>query len=250
MPGTANWEKAAARYAAGWLKRKDVSGVLVCGSYVSGSPSKRSDIDVCVVLKEGAGWRARGLRRAGGFQFEYFANPPRRVRKYFREEFAAGENCTARMYASGRVFGDKDGALEELRAAAGAWLKKKFPRPSREFIEMAKYQLWDQAGTLEDAWESGSADLPHLYHGALALMFRLYSRFLGYGGVPRDKVLRVLRGGNGPDVFPDAGFASLYLKAAAGGNKAGMSAYRRLTRRLLAKMGGFAAAKWELKSRA
>src|SRR5512138_946792 len=109
MSKNTDWKTSARDYADVWLRRADVSGVLVCGSYVTGSPSKRSDIDVCVVLRKNAGWRARGNERSGGYLFEYFANPAVRVRRYFSEEYAGGEKCTAHMYATGLVMGDKDG---------------------------------------------------------------------------------------------------------------------------------------------
>lgn len=249
MKKNADWKTAARDYADKWLRRGDVSGVLVCGSYVSGKPSKRSDIDVCVVLRKAAGWRARGDERCDGYLFEYFANPAERVRRYFKEEFSGGEKCTAHMYASGLLMGDKDGELAALRREAARWLKKKFKKPSRNFVELAKYQLWDMADNLEGLCEEGSRDLPYHFHGSLASMFRLYSRFLGYGGMPQDKVLKILRGSNGTEPFPDRAFAGLYLKAAAAKDaKAMMSAYRRLTRRVLARMGGFNIDGWRLKS--
>lgn len=251
MKSKKDWRLAARDYADKWLKRGDVSGVLVCGSYVSGKPSKRSDIDVCVLLRKAAGWRARGNERRGGYLFEYFVNPAARVRRYFKEEHANGEKCTAHMYATGLVMGDKDGEVAKLRREASRWLKKRFKKPSKTFIELAKYQLWDMLDSLEDAYEAGAADLPYLCYGSLAAMFRLYSRFLGYGGMPQDKVLKILRGSNGAAPFPDRTFAKLYLKAAtARDGKIILSVYRLLTRRVIAKMGGFKIDGWCMKSAA
>lgn len=250
MAKNTDWKAAAREYADVWLRSRDVSGVLVCGSYVTGKPSKRSDVDVCVVLRKNAGWRARGNERRGGYLFEYFANPAARVRRYFNEEHAGGEKCTAHMYATGLVMGDKDGEVAKLRREAARWLKKRLKKPSKTFTELAKYQLWDMADSLEDAYEAGASDLPYLCHGSLASMFRLYSRFLGYGGMPQDKVLKILRGG-GAAPFPDRAFAGLFLKAAgAGSDRARISAYRLLTRRVLSKMGGFNIDGWRIKSAA
>ena len=249
MKNKISWDTAAKKYADKWLERKDVSGVLVCGSYVTGSPSKRSDIDVCVLLKNSAAWRARGNEISDGFLFEYFANPRKQVLNYFKEEHAEGSKCTAHMYGAGLILGDKDGSLAKLQKEARRWAAKKFPVPSTRFRELAKYQLWDMSDGLEDACETRPEDLPHLCHAALHSVFKLYARFAGYGSMPQDKVLKSLRGAKNMPAFPDRRFAALYLEAAsARNNKIMMKAYRLLSKHVLSKMGGFKINGWRLKS--
>lgn len=55
-----DWEKALHKFLVPWRKRKDALGCLVCGSFVTGNPSKHSDIDVHIVLSDSVTWRERG----------------------------------------------------------------------------------------------------------------------------------------------------------------------------------------------
>lgn len=77
------WEEALDKFLSEWRRRDYVVGALVCGSYVTGSPTARSDIDVHIILAEESDWRERGNRYVDGCLIEYFANPPRQIRTYF-----------------------------------------------------------------------------------------------------------------------------------------------------------------------
>ncbi|WP_231630083.1 nucleotidyltransferase domain-containing protein [Lysinibacillus sp. ZYM-1] len=74
-----NWKIALETLLKDWQGRDDVVGTLVCGSYVTGKPSKRSDIDVHIVLENDVTWRERGNQIIDGFLIEYFANPPGQI---------------------------------------------------------------------------------------------------------------------------------------------------------------------------
>jgi len=80
------WEIALQKFTDEWSSKKEVIGILVAGSFVTGNPSKHSDLDMNIVLKKGTKWRERGNKVIDGFLFEYFANPPEQVIEYFEKD--------------------------------------------------------------------------------------------------------------------------------------------------------------------
>ena len=81
------WEIALQKFLKKWDNRKNVIGALVCGSYVTGNPSKHSDIDVHIILDSKTSWRERGNEIIDGFLIEYFANPIKNHYKYAEEGY-------------------------------------------------------------------------------------------------------------------------------------------------------------------
>ena len=66
-----NWEKAVDKFIKKWKSKKEVIGALVCGSYVTGNPTKHSDIDIHIILDNKCNWRMRGDEYVDGFLMEY-----------------------------------------------------------------------------------------------------------------------------------------------------------------------------------
>ena len=53
------WQRALQEFIAPYRAQREVIGALVCGSYVTGAPSPRSDIDVAIVWGPLAGYFAK-----------------------------------------------------------------------------------------------------------------------------------------------------------------------------------------------
>jgi len=87
--------------------KKEVIGALVCGSYITGNPSKHSDIDLHIILKKDTKRRERGNEYVDGILIEYFANPVSSLTKYFESDYKANKKITIHMIASGKVLFDK-----------------------------------------------------------------------------------------------------------------------------------------------
>lgn len=47
----AKWKIALEIFLKEWQDKEEVVGALVCGSYITGNPSKRSDIDVHIIWR-------------------------------------------------------------------------------------------------------------------------------------------------------------------------------------------------------
>ncbi|HMI94676.1 MAG TPA: nucleotidyltransferase domain-containing protein, partial [Polyangiales bacterium] len=140
---TPEWQRALQEFIAPYRAQRDVIGALVCGSYVTGAPSPRSDIDVVIVLSPRVKQRERGNRIVGGHLLEYFANPPAQFRAYFANDHARNRMVMATMFATGRVLFDPRGAVKTLREHARRWLARPFPLPKRGEIAAERYFFWD-----------------------------------------------------------------------------------------------------------
>ena len=120
------WEQALQKFLSDWKTNKEVIGVLVCGSYVTGKPSKQSDVDTHIILKPGTTWRERGNKIVDGFLIEYFANPPEQIKHYFKLDFANNYNDAATQFATGRILIDSEQMVKQLKQEATQWLNKPF----------------------------------------------------------------------------------------------------------------------------
>ena len=80
-----NWEEKLNKFLENWEYMNDTIGILVCGSYITGNPSTHSDLDVHIILNEKVNYRERGNKIVDGLLIEYFANPAKQIREYFKD---------------------------------------------------------------------------------------------------------------------------------------------------------------------
>ena len=113
-----DWERALQKFIKTWENRKEVRGFLVCGSYVTGNPTKRSDIDLHIVLDISVDWRERGNKVVDSYLIEYFANSPNQIREYFKEDFEENRMHSQTQFASGRIIKDPEGLVTQLKKEA------------------------------------------------------------------------------------------------------------------------------------
>ena len=172
------WRNALEQFLQPWLLKSDVAGVLVCGSYVTGNPSPRSDIDIHVVLAENVEWRERGNLRIDGYIMEYFANPPGQIRQYFQEDHAENRPIAATQFVTGDIIHDPRGMVARLQADAQTWLDTPFAPLSEVQAEVMKYGLWDRLEKLRNAHEGQHIEEPPVYAHLLYQLVVFYARYL------------------------------------------------------------------------
>ena len=153
-----------------------------------------------------------------GTLIEYFANPARQIRHYFKKEFFQNSRSTARIITIGKVLFDKTGIAEALKAEALEYMKRPFERPDETWVEIAKYSLWDMLDSLKDAEDRNDPSSGYLYNLALNRALEVYSKFLGVEIPPASKVYRLFsdegfRKAYMFEEFPDEEFVKLFLKA-------------------------------------
>ncbi|MGF2616607.1 nucleotidyltransferase domain-containing protein [Rossellomorea aquimaris] len=249
-----NWRKALEIFLNDFHYTSDLAGALVCGSFVTGNPSARSDIDVHLILREGKEWRERGNKIVGGYLIEYFCNPPVQIRKYFEEDYNSRTTHAAVQFATGEILWDKEGTVEGLKEEAGVWLGKPFNKIGDIELEFMKYSIWDTLDNLQDMHEKEEAEIMFVYQNSLNILFDQYCRFLSVEEIPFYQVGAYLNDKRYlkkylKNPFPDEEFSQLFQKAMKISQAGQMTEmYEKLSKYVLSKLGGFSIDGWKMNS--
>jgi predicted nucleotidyltransferase len=250
-----DWEIALEKFISKWKNKKDVVGAIACGSYITGNPTKHSDIDIHIILDKNTRWRERGNEVINGILIEYFANPMFQNLKYLKSDYTKRRKMDVNMFLTGKVLFDKNGDLTKIIKEAKKWDKKKFAKPGKISVELSKYALWDMRDNLEEVYESASEDFEFVYHNYLNELFDKYSAFLGFVTIGPNKLLRFLTLERDKlkyriNEFPDKEFREMIVSALIEKDKSKMmQIYSLLTEHVLSKMGGFDINGWKMRSR-
>ena len=248
------WERATREFLRAWQRRPAFRGALACGSFVTGHPGPRSDVDLVIVLASGTRWRERGNRFADGLMVEYFANSPKQYRAYMKGEQASGARNTATMFVTGKILVDERGDVAKLVAEAKRWRRKALPRMSRADRENALYTIWSQVDDLQDAVMRGAADVPFQYYHAVWFVYDCYARFLRQPVQQADRILTSYARGGHPekyllDPFPDPDFPPMLARAIRERDPDRMlRRLERLADHVYEQMGGFEIDGWKLRT--
>jgi predicted nucleotidyltransferase len=249
-----NWEIALEKFLKPWKKNPEVTGIIVCGSYITGNPTKHSDIDIQIILKRGCIWRERGNKIVDGILMEYFANPPEMVLRYLEDDLKKRRIIEAHMLTTGRVILDKNGEIKKLQELGKEYLKKSFDEMPVFKIEFAKYHMFDMADNLEEVYARKTPDFNFVYYNFLYTLFDFYCKFLKYNEINANKVFRFLTDKKDqakyklPN-FPDEVFRKRFVKAMTLKNsKEMLNEFKGLVKYVQNKMGGFNIDGWKMKS--
>ncbi len=247
------WETALDEFLIPWRKNKEVVGALVCGSFVMGNPTKHSDIDLHIALSETTKWRERGNKIVDGFLIEYFANPPRQIIEYFKEDYNNGKQMAASQFITGRIIFD-NGSIKQLKKEAKKWHSKKISKLSKASNELNKYAIWDMLDNLGDNFDKKDVNFWFVYHNFIAGLLQHYCKFVGYPAIKDYKALDIftkekVRKKYLLSEFPDKAFLSLIVKAITANDKdKAMLMYKKISNHILKQMGGFNINGWKIKS--
>ncbi len=248
------WERALHVFLEEWKNREDVIGAIVCGSYVTGDPSPHSDIDVHLILSDEVNWRKRGNVVVDRYLIEYFANPPKQIKKYFEEDHKNGRPHSMVQFLTGRTVFDKFGEIEILKDEAKVWFNKEYKELKNSPLELTKYHLWDTLDNLTDCYEQDRTDFDFVYYNALRVLFEEYSNYLRTEIIPIDQIFRFISDPHFlekylANPFPDQHFSDQFLQCLTEHEKAAkIKMFDELTQYVLDKMGGFNIDGWEIKS--
>ncbi len=251
-----SWEVALDKFLIPWKKNKEVSGIIVCGSYITGNPTKHSDVDIYIVLKKECKWEERGNKIVDGILMEYFASPPRQIKKNLESDFKKREQIDAHMIYTGKIILDKEGGLRKLKKLSKKYLNKKFGKMTRYMYELGKYDLFDMSDNLEEVYLRKTPDFNFVYFNFLEDVFSIYSEFLSYYKIKKDNVYRFLTDKENRKKylisdFPDKVFLRNFVLAIKERNEKKMlRKFVELSKYVQDKMGGFDIDGWKFKSSA
>ena len=247
------WRDKLDIFLAGFDHAKDIAGILVCGSYVTGHPTAHSDLDVHLVLHESVSYRERGNKIVDGLLIEYFANPPRQIRAYFDGDLEDRSLMSQVQFATGEIVLDTDGAVLQLKQTALAMIDGYYQNNAAHMPEDTKYFLWDMRDDLRDAHESNRPDFDFLYFNLLDRAVKNYLRCINrpyhlkaiYGHITSD----VVRGKYLLRELPDAPANALIVQCIAAVHRdEKLAAFEELIEAILQKFGGFEVDGFKLKS--
>ena len=249
-----DWKKKLRIFLEDFEHIDDVIGILVCGSYVTGSPTSHSDLDVHLLLEDNADFRERGNRVVDGLLIEYFSNPPRQILKYFEEDMKSKDLMCQTQFATGQILMDEMGEVSKLKTKALDMIDNFYAADNGGVMpHSAKYFLWDMLDDLQDAFENNRADFDFLYFNFLNNMISSYMWYAHrpynfktiLGNVVSGEVRRKYLLKEMPDTHIGALIAGC-IKAVDREEK--MDMYQRLAHEILSKHGGFDVGKFKLKS--
>ncbi len=120
---------------------ENVIGIVLTGSYIHGTLSANSDLDIMVILDKNCNYRERGNTWIDGIEVEYFMNPPQQIRSYFQKE--KNSPHTAHMLAHGQIVYEKTEEIQHLVSEAKTLINKAPSAPTPFQIELGKYHLDD-----------------------------------------------------------------------------------------------------------
>jgi len=174
------WEDKLNKFLENWECKEDIIGVLVCGSYITGSPTTHSDLDVHIILNENVNYRVRGNRIVDGLLIEYFSNTPQQIRKYFEEDYISIRPSSQTQFITGKIILDRTGVVQQLKEEAKQMLDKNYEDIDTSVNELQKYGLWDMLDDLQDAFENNRKDFEFIYYVNLDKLLSTYMKFIKY----------------------------------------------------------------------
>ena len=247
------WEEKLNIFLESFEHKNDVIGILVCGSYITGTTSTHSDLDVHIILEDTVDYRERGNKIIDGLLIEYFSNPANQIRKYFEEDYKELRPMSQTQFVTGKIILDKTGVVEQLKEEAKAMMDKNFSDIDTSINELQKYGIWDMLDDLQDAYENDRKDYDLLYFTNLDKLISIYMRNIKYAynkktilgninsQIVRDKYLL--------KELPDKDISKLIVECIENEDrKMKMKKYEVLTNKLLDLFGGFDINEFKFKS--
>lgn len=175
-----NWEEKLNKFLEDFKYKDDIVGILVCGSYITGNPSSHSDLDVHIILNEKVDYRERGNKIIEGLLIEYFANPPKQIREYFKEDYKDIRPMSQTQFITGKILLDITGEVQKLKEEARKMLDKNYSDLNTEINDLSKYEMWDMLDDLQDCLDNNREDFDFIYYCNLDKLISLYMKHIKY----------------------------------------------------------------------
>ncbi|MCL5438563.1 MAG: nucleotidyltransferase domain-containing protein [Patescibacteria group bacterium] len=247
------WKNTIEKFIKEFKKDNKIIGALVCGSYVTGSPSVRSDIDLHLILPDTADFRERGNIYKDGYLIEYLVNPQNQILKYFFDDHKNNRQMSIIQFITGEILFEEVRAITSLKNTAKKYFDKQYQEILPSMIEIYKYSIWDMIDNLEDSFEKENTDFKFIYFQSIYKFYEFYAKFLRLPVVRYEKLLAYftdsdLRKRYLLEEFPDNKFVEIYKKALSADGKVEMiQISKNVVNYLHQKMGGLNIDGWKVK---
>ena len=226
--------------------KANVSGILVFGSYISGTETVYSDLNVHFVFDDNTDFRQIGARHSDGLLISYEANPAAQIRKFFEDELVTPSTSYITQFAAGEVFFDRHGVAATLKDEAAKLHEAYFEtfRVDKVMSTTDKHEIWKMKTTLDAAKSNGRLDLDFMHHVYLNRLVSLYMEHIGRRYNPA-----IILGNVDDERFrkqyllhrlPDPVVAELIASSITTGNvERKVLLFAQLVEKILEKFGGF-----------
>lgn len=200
----------------GYLRSKDIEGIIFYGSNQTGFGNQFSDIDLHIIFNNNLKEEIRGSDLIDGIRIEYFEKTLNSMYQKTINEFNNQGNAVVSMIVYGNIILDKNGRIKELQD----YIKQIHSLPMPGLSEdAAKEQLAiinNFFDDLKNLIEKKDLYANHVYHLTLERIKDFYFSYYGMPGVSRTKALKTMLNDNYRNAIkkenPPAEFIELYLK--------------------------------------
>lgn len=253
-----DWEIAVKKFLEKYKDNEFFVGALVSGSYITGTQTKNSDLDLHIIMSDRFHFREKGAERVEGFLISYVAYPKYIFHQTVEINFLRHQRIISRFFAKGKIiYDDKNKTVEKLQNSAKNHLQKKLEPIPDDKKENGKYIIQAILANLETLQAEGETREPYydlLYYRLLDFIFYTYSMYLRTDTVNTIRSFaKLYRFFNEPEWnkdyflperYPDESFVSKFqecLKTVSHENIEELSNY------VVNKMGGFDAENWKIR---
>ena len=214
---TEKWKVALKEFLKDYEEDDEVVGAILCGSYALGTQNDKSDIDVYLVLKDGASYYERGNTESNSYLIEYFKNTKDGIKEFMEKEFDNNKLSTINMFGYGKIIYDMDGSVKELQDLALDYIDRQLNNITSTKLDINNYHIWDMLDELKVAKEEEREDFYKLYYTLLNDIYDVYAEFLGIPKLPKTKVYKILtndeyRKKHHVFKLPEEEFVNMYLR--------------------------------------
>jgi len=237
-----------------YINKKEIIGAIVCGSYITGNPTKHSDIDIYIISNNNYKYSSRSTEYINNTLVEYFIETPDEIKKCFKENIEHKIKYDIHMFLTGKILFDKTGEVKNLIKLAKTYDKRKYKKSNKTRTENIKYYLWDMQDNLEEVFEADKGDFHFVYFNFLDKLLEFYSEYLGFNNIPTYKIRRLLTEKKDKMKFriqdyPDKQFVKLFINSLEIIEpKQMLKKCQKLTEYITKKLGGFNVDGWKSKT--
>jgi predicted nucleotidyltransferase len=175
-----------------WRANPDVESILLFGSHATGHASPDSDIDLYVLIRDGAKLEFPALCRIDGHLLETFIG----TRRFFEGSFERFHNDNSRIgqtqFATAKVLFDRNGEGAGIQSSARQWLEKPRITQTVQQAYWPKRVIYSSFDRLERLYQTQSPAFRHAYHAFVQSVYSKYAGFLGEPVMDADRLLAYL----------------------------------------------------------
>lgn len=190
-----DYKKAVTAFieAKKYLLNKDVLGIVLYGSYITGYNNIKSDIDMHIIMSGNTKELIRGSEMHHGYKIEYFEKPIYDIYESIENDFLTQCNSLLPIIGKGIILFDRYGKIKVLQD----YILEKFSKPLPPLMgddakEMAVI-IENRILQISILMEKNSLTFNNNYHLLIEKIRKFYSRLCGCPDIPVVKVERLYK---------------------------------------------------------